>query len=126
VTTLHRGDAVLMPQVRVSIPHLWIVATEPLVESGQAILANLTNLRSDSDTTLVLNRSDHPFITKPSVISFGDAPIADVRLVASGNFPRQSPCSAALIQLIEAGILASSRTPQKVKAFYESISSRSR
>ena len=115
-----------MPKVRVAVCHLWIVATEPLLGTGQAILVNVTSLRTDSDTTLMLNRGDHPFIVKPSVISFSDAIAADVRQVArgidDGYFPQQSPCSAALIKRIQNGILASRRTPQKVKIFYRSIS----
>jgi hypothetical protein len=126
VTVLHCGDAILMPQVRVAIRHLWIVATEPVALTGEAILVNLTSLRSDSDTTLVLNRGDHPFIVKASVISFSDAIATDVRRVAAGidagYFSKQTPCSAALIKRIQEGILASRRTPQKVKAFYRSVS----
>jgi hypothetical protein len=112
-----------------STPHLWIVATEPLAQNGEAIMVNATSLRSHSDTTLVLNRGDHPFIVKPSVISFGDSFIADVRLVANGidygHWPQHKRCSDSLIERIQAGILASRWTPGKVKAFYRDLISKS-
>jgi hypothetical protein len=127
VTDLRRGDTVFMPQVQVRIPHLWIVATEPLPATGESILVNVTTLRSHSDKTLVLNRGDHPFIYKESVVSFGDSIIAGVRLVAAGIdnglWPQREPCSEALIQQIQIGILASPRTPAKVKAFYRALAS---
>jgi hypothetical protein len=36
-------------------------------------MVNLTTKRPHSDVTTVLNRGDHPFIQRPSVVMYSDA-----------------------------------------------------
>lgn len=113
-----------MPQVHVAVPHLWIIATEPLPKSNLAIIVNMTSLQPHSDTTLTLSIGDHPFVVKPTVINFGDCLVTDVRRIAEGidlkMFPVRDPCSAALLARIQAGLLQSPRTPFGVKRFLRS------
>ena len=118
-----------MPRPGVATPHLWIVATEPLATTSEAILVNVTTLRDHSDTTLILDVGDHPFIVRKSVIFFDDAQIIDTRKLAAGiqaGFWRQKErCSDYLIDRIQKALVASLRTPEKIKIFYRALKSES-
>src|ERR1700722_757689 len=59
--------------------HLWIVLTEPRPPDFQCVIVNLTRQQPRSDRTAVLCPGDHSYITKDSVIRYGDALIVDAR-----------------------------------------------
>lgn len=116
------GDAVLIPAPGgPSIPHLWFLITEPDADPPQCVIVNVTTLRSRCDRTLVLRKGEHPFIRHPSVISFADARIVDVRHIEAGiqagTIERREPCSPELLHLIQDATLVSPHTPNKVVAF---------
>src|SRR5262249_27606257 len=117
------GDTIEMPKPGHSVPHLWILITEPDAASGEAVMVNVTTLRSHSDTTVLLKRGDHPYIIHDSVVFYADARIVDCRKidagVNAGYFPQLAACSPAVLKTIQEGLLKSPYTPNKVIAYFK-------
>lgn len=115
---------------RDTIPHLWIVSTDPALsveqaEGGaQAILVSVTDSKNHPDRTLLLRPGDHPFIYKESIVLFAKSLIvSDIRKVQEGidkgYWPQQAGFSAEIVARIQRGILKSPYTPDKAKRFLE-------
>ena len=81
---LRCGDAVEMPKDGLATPHLWVIVTEPIPETGLAVIVNITTLQPHSDKTTILAAGEHPYITHDSVACYGDARIINVRLIEKG------------------------------------------
>ena len=65
------------------IPHLWFVITDPEPATHLCAVVSLTTLRGDKDQTVVLGPSDHPYISRPSVIHYiGALIVIETRLAA--------------------------------------------
>jgi len=90
---------------------------------GPLHLANLTSQQSHSDTTVILESSDHPFVQHPTVVYYADAKITDGKLLhdalTAGVFHAHQDCSVTTLQRIQEGLFNSPFTPNKVKAFAE-------
>lgn len=115
------GDAVLIPKPGTETPHLWIIVTVPEAASGRAVMVNLTTQRPHSDTTVVLNTGDHPFVRHSTVVNDSDARFVDVRQlelgVRAGYFTAQATCTGPVLERIQAGIFASRFTPMKIQIY---------
>ena len=117
------GDTFLMPTPQQTTPHLWVLITAPDI-NGESIAVNLTTQQTYSDTTTILNVGDHRYVRHATVINYPDTKllrpaIIDVA-IASGmtNIIPHDACSAALLQRIQAGLVASRHTPQKFKTAF--------
>jgi hypothetical protein len=131
---MHSGDTLLFdpdlagvnPSVQAdpsatANPHLWIVLTEPQAPDFQCVIVNLTRQQPRSDNTVVLRPGDHPYITKDSVIRFGDALIVDARDL-DGFLKKQTAkgldrCSPNLLKRILDGAITSPFSPKKIADF---------
>jgi hypothetical protein len=117
------GDAILMPTPGVSSLHLWIIITDPLKDSGSAVILSVTTRRAHSDLTLILKPGDHPWIKHDSVIMYSDAAIIDTasleKLIRDypDDYVVQNKCSDALIAKIKTGLLKSRFTPNKIMRY---------
>jgi hypothetical protein len=102
-------------------PHLWIVLTEPHAPDFQCVIVNLTRQQPRSDNTVVLRPGDHPFISKDSVIRYGDALIVDGRdldgFLKRHKAKGHDPCSPNLVKRILDGAIASPFTSKKIADF---------
>jgi hypothetical protein len=102
-------------------PHLWIVLTEPHAPDFQCVIVNLTRRQPRSDNTVVLRQGDHPYITKDSVVRYGDALIVDARdldgLLKRHAAKGHDPCSQNLLKRILDGAIASPFTSKKIADF---------
>jgi hypothetical protein len=131
---MHSGDTLLFdpdlagvnPLVQVDAsaapnPHLWIVLTEPQAPDFQCVIVNLTRQQPRSDNTVVVRPGDHPYVTKDSVIRYGDALIVDGRdldgILKKHAAKSLDRCSSDLLKRIQDGAIASSFTPKKVSDF---------
>lgn len=114
------GDSLMLPKPGHPTEHLWVLATRPHPETGEAILVNVTTLRPHSDTTTILNPGDHPFVKKPSVVFYADARIVDTSLVDNGlrrgQFRPHDRFRPEVLARVQAGLAASPFTPKKIKA----------
>lgn len=118
---LKAGQTILLPKPGQATLHLWVIVLAPDPASQETVIVNLTSQRTHSDTTVVVQPGEHPFVQHPTVVFFADARIVDANHIAAamkaGTFHTHQDCSAALLLKIQQGLLASTMTPQKVKLF---------
>lgn len=112
------GDAVYMAVLGVPSEHLWILISDPAPDTFLGVMVSVTTLRHGHDQTVILQVGDHPFITRPSAVYFGDARLFDTRRIDQdilvGNVQQLQCCSPSLLSLLQRGVLASPRTPNKI------------
>lgn len=103
------------------IPHLWIVITEPN-DRAECLIVSITTLRYDKDQTVILNRADHPFIEKPSVVYYQDIQLTTTAKIEAqlrcGIAAPMDNCSGDLLQIVQQGLCASQYTAPKHLRFY--------
>lgn len=115
------GDTLEMPKRGDSTPHLWILLTDPDPATGEVVIVNVTTKRSHSDTTVILQAGDHPYIDHESTIYYADAQIRDVRLMeqaikeANPYVKPNAACSPELLQRVKDGVHQSKFTPNKIR-----------
>ena len=121
---LNCGDTFLIPKSARDTEHLWIIVTEIDASTNRAVCVNVTTRQSYSDTTLVLQVGDHAFIQHESVVNYSDAREMPIDLVEqalqtrTNQFvcERRDPCTAALLNRIQQGLITSKQTPKDIKA----------
>lgn len=117
---LRAGQTILLPKPGHDTAHLWVVLTAPDT-NAQVLLINFTTLRSHSDTTVVIQPGEHPFVMHATAVHYADVrltgAIAIEAAIASGHFRTHHDCSAALLDRLLAGVLASKQTPEKIKRY---------
>ena len=86
-------------------------------------MVNLTTQRPHSDTTMIIQPREHPFVDRPTVVFYADARMVNVNTLEEGvrqKVVRQhDPLSKELLQRIQNGLLASKFTPDKIKKAFE-------
>jgi hypothetical protein len=89
--TVSAGDTFL-----VSHPynHLYVVCSDPAVDSSQILLVSITTFKPKEETCCILVKGDHPFIKHRSCVRYKDAKLASVdqliRLLVKSLMSRQS------------------------------------
>lgn len=115
------GDVFYMAKSVGATPHLWVVLTEP-DENGEVAMVNITTLRANSDTAVIIRSNEYYRTTHDSAVHFQDARIVEqeniLKAIKGGVCQKCNPCSPALIKKIQEGITKSKLTPQKVIKFY--------
>jgi len=105
--------------------HLWVVLTKPDEESGKTVIVNLTTKRDYSDSTTVLDKGDHPYINRPSVINYAYTKLVksdDLKKgIESGYIQPYSPFSLTILIKIQKGLLQSPHTPKKIINYCSSL-----
>ena len=113
------GNTYKLPVRWKSIPHLWVVLTDP-DDSDQVIMVSLTTHRKDSDETVVLHRGDHSFVRHKTVVYYQDARFASAlsltKAVRQGVATLHDSCGYDLLYKIQNGALESPHTPNDIKA----------
>ena len=99
--------------------HLWVVASLPTPD-GSLVIFNLTSHRSGCDETCVVEPGEHPFVKHRSVVAYArgqSLPAQAVKYMQARKlYQPHQPVSAALLDRIQRGALASEFTPQKLQA----------
>jgi hypothetical protein len=119
---LKPGDTFIAPLTSKAIEHLWIILTNADAE-GKAVAVNITTRHSLSETTVILNAGDHPFVKHPSVINYTDAQLIDLKAVETAiekqprNFVCKShqPCSPDLLKRIQDGMRKTKSVKKHIK-----------
>jgi hypothetical protein len=123
------GDTIILPKPGLEKEHLWVLVTAP-DSNGTVIMVNLTTQRPHSDTTVILQPGEHPFIDRPTVVFYADARFVEAALlescVSKGIGRNHSQIEKAVLQKIQNGLLISPLTPQKIKTAFLSAKSEGR
>jgi hypothetical protein len=119
---MRAGDALLLSKPGQAVAHLWVLLTDPDAATDEVLVVNLTTQRPHSDTTVILNSGDHPFVRHATVVNYFDVRLVKAGLLTAfsntGNYLPQASLSAPVLQRIQAGLLASSFTPNKFKDYF--------
>jgi hypothetical protein len=114
------GDTFLFAEEDDEKLHLNIVITQPN-ESGEVVTVSVMTRHRRSDAMVPLERGDHPFIERPSVIAFAYAKIvivADIeRLIQGGDAFKREPIAEKFVIRARDGCLESEDTPGDVVQF---------
>jgi len=104
--------------------HLRIVATPPAAD-GCVVVVSVTTRHRRSETLVILQPGDHPFIRHESTVAYRYAEISWVdnieAAIASGNAKRREPIAGDLLRRIQAGLLDSEFTPNGVIHFAREV-----
>jgi hypothetical protein len=103
-----------------TIPHLWVVATDP-DENGVLVIVNLTSLKGSKDQTVVIRSKEHPFVRWDTCVNYALADTSTTELLKSqhdcGVAHPHDAVSAGLLSLILDGFAASPRTKNRIRDF---------
>ncbi len=93
--------------------HLWVVLSDPVKDPENVLLVNLTTLGPRKEQACVLTHNDHPWVRHPTCVNYGDAVVTTLAKLRDakngGAITLQDPVSAALLQRMREGALASER-----------------
>ncbi len=93
--------------------HLYIIIS---IVDTKALFVNVTTKKASSDVSCVLQVGDHDFITRESVINYGDAKIAEIdklkEAIDKRIFKPQKPITDDLLIRILKGARNSKAFPQ--------------
>ena len=109
-------------RLRVEESHLFVVITTPDCE-GNVLVVNMTTLKvTTEDRSCVLNAGDHPFVTHPTAINYGEyhdpriLPAEEIRRrILKGEFIKQEPLSGDTLSRVLQGAAVSRHMRNKYK-----------
>jgi hypothetical protein len=114
------GDTFVMGQGG----HLWIVISDPACNSGEFIIVNITTDLSRAGKECELVPGDHPFITDPSYVTYGDARRVSrqqeallVQAIKSGAITRHAAMRPTVLSKVVAAGKISKALPVGYRAY---------
>jgi hypothetical protein len=119
------GATFLLPKSSASTEHLWIVLTEPDATTGKAVCVNVTTRQPFSETTVILQPGEHPFVKHESVVHYADASFLDLKLIDAALSLKTSKfvcvthqtCSPELLKKVRDGLIKSKFVSAGIKDF---------
>lgn len=108
---MNAGDAFKL--VGVADQHLWIVLSDPSIDSTRVLIVNLTTYDRYEDQAVILNIGDHPFVAHKTCVAYSRARMASdaqlEQLRTSGKLTPYTPVSRELLERLRLGALTSDR-----------------
>ena len=116
------GDSYMLPKPGQETEHLWVLITNPDPATHEAIMVNVTTQRPHSDTTTILNVGSI-LSCRSHRLFFSRTPAWWTRACSTpqsrrGAYNAHAAFQASVILRIQAGLLASTFTPKKIKIAY--------
>jgi len=93
--TVSAGDTFLVVH---PFNHLYVVCSDPAIDSTQILLVSVTTFRPKEETCCILTAGEHPFVQHRSCIRYRDA-----RIASAGELVRREPVSGELLARIRDG-----------------------
>jgi len=98
------GDTFIADAPGTSIDsHLWMVISYP-AKSHEVVIVNFTSYREDKDQACVVEKSEHPYLKKQSIVNYPAAKLVAVKqleaLLDAGHMVDHEPLSNALLDKI--------------------------
>jgi hypothetical protein len=126
MSSLKAGTCVHLKSADNLLTHLWVVLTDPRGDPPEVALVNLTKQKSTSDTTVVLDVGDHPFIRQKTVVNYARATVYDAgaleqAMKADLTIRHKTDCAGELLERIREGLFKSRFTRPKVQKFCEHL-----
>jgi hypothetical protein len=117
---LECGDTFLAGDNEYEEFHLWIILTP--VHLGQVVTVNVTTRHKLSDTIVLIQAGEHPFIKWESVIAYRYATIrrvADIeKAIQDETAIKREKVSASLLKRVRDGLVESDYTENGIRHLY--------
>lgn len=102
------------------LPHLWMVISDPQKSRNEVLIVNLTTVQgSNVDTTCIVRRGEHPFVSRDSFVYYAEARCtreADLEALLIRKMLSESAIlSAELLEKVTRGAVESPHTKKKYK-----------
>ncbi len=114
------GDTYLAGDIDYEEFHLWIILTP--TDLNEVVVVNVTTRHKRSDTTVIINPGEHPFIKQESVIAYRFAKVKTVaeieKAISEGTAIRREPISASLLERIRGGLMQSDHAENGVRFLF--------
>ena len=112
---MNAGDTLLIALPDASVDsHMWMVISDP-AQSDDVLIVNFTSWRADKDQACILDRGDHPYISRKTCINFKDAKVCKAenldKLIDAGQMKSLEPLSTDILRRIRDSV-ADSRISQ--------------
>jgi hypothetical protein len=115
------GDTFLIEDEDGPERHLWIVITPP--NEGEVVIVSVTTRRKKSETLVVLNKGDHPFLKWESVIAYRFSRVVTVDsiedAIRNGTAIKDAAASPKLLARAQSGLTESEFTPNGIAELYK-------
>jgi hypothetical protein len=117
----HAGQTFLFPLNENNLTqHLWVIATEPNSE-GLFAVVSFTSLKGAKDQTVILRKTDHPFLRWDTCIAYALADIVSAddldAYCQRGRAKMHQDVTPEILRLILDGFSASELTKNRVRGF---------
>jgi hypothetical protein len=118
------GDTFIIEDDDGTDEHLHVILTPPSL-ADEVVTVSISTRRRWSETLVCLQKGEHPWITRESVVAYHFAAIrtcaAIEAAVTAGKARPKEQASPELIRKILAGLIDSDFTPPVVLAYYKGI-----
>lgn len=117
----HAGETFLFPLNEDSQKeHLWVIATEPNSD-GLFAIVSFTSLKGAKDQTVILQRTEHPFLKWDTCIAYALAGIVSAddlhAYCECGRAKMHQDITPEILRLVLDGFSASDLTSKRVRDF---------
>lgn len=121
---LQCGDCFLAGDDEDEKLHLRVVITPPAPD-GYVVTASVTTRRLHSESLVILQPGDHPFINRESTIAYRYSELSYLRdiqaAIVAGNAKQRESMSPEVLKRIQDGLIESDFTPNGVRHFAREI-----
>ena len=104
--------------------HLHVIITQP-TQDGRVITVTVTTRHKKSDALVPLEVGDHPYIKRPSVLTFAYARVKTITeidsVIANRDAKRGDPMDEKFLRRARSALVESQDTPFEVLEFFGSI-----
>jgi hypothetical protein len=117
---VNAGDTFIPPK---PYDHLYMVISDPSVDSERIVLVNFTSFDVDEEDCCIAQKGEHPFLTRKSCVRYKDARITSTsavdKLVAGGKMRQHKPLSDGLLKRVRDGASNSDFLPEGCRKILE-------
>ena len=101
---MNAGDTYIVPLPDTSVDsHLWVIISDPS-QSDAVLIVNFTSWRGDKDQACVLDKGDHPYISRRTCVNFRQAKVCAAaqldELARAGKMVHREPLRPEILQRI--------------------------
>jgi hypothetical protein len=84
--------------------HLWVILSDPRKDAAKVLIVSVTTLTAETEQTCIIERGEHPWVTRRSCVSYRHAMIVSLdELYAgkdSGKLKVQQPMAPEVLKRI--------------------------
>ena|SRR5438552_3579664 len=98
--------------------HLWVILSDPDLDSERIVLVNLTTYTIDEESHCILQKGDHPFVRHKTAVRYEEARIvssAELSKLLKNHLTQRERMSGAVLKRIRDGASKSDRLREECR-----------